>query len=381
MIPILLLSTAWHKGSAQSDVQPAWQLNGYVKNIQSWSWAPGDEKLLQDGFIHHRLAVKWTPDTVWTAEFALRTRLFYGASLSQTPGFANQLDVDPGLWDGSFVWIRSATWVLHSQIDRLSLGWQKSGWTLRFGRQRVNWGITTTWNPNDLFNTYNFLDFDYAERPGSDALRVKYQTGAFSSLEAALSPGRARPGWTGAVKYAANWHGYDWQVLAGRYHEKWTAGLGWAGNLGEAGFKGECSLFKPSSRDAVLTASATIQVDHLFAHQWYLSGGLLYVSGASGNNVDLRSLASTPLGPDRLMPVRWSLLATVSKPVSPIVGSSLTAVWSPAFNLLILVPAVSYNIRENWDIDLTGQLFNIQIPGGTFKNRYNGLFLRLRWSY
>jgi hypothetical protein len=81
------------------------------------------------------------------------------------------------------------------------------------------------------------------------------------------------------------------------------------------------------------------------------------------------------------MPVRWSLLATVSKPVSPIVGSSLTAVWSPAFNLLILVPAVSYNIRENWDIDLTGQLFNIQIPGGTFKNRYNGLFLRLRWSY
>jgi hypothetical protein len=366
---------------AQTDRPAPWQVNGYIKNIQSLSWAPGANALLRDGFLHNRLTVKWTPDSSWTAEAAVRTRLFYGESVAAVPGFANSLDHDNGLWDGSFILVRQANWVLHSQIDRLSLGWQSGRWTIRAGRQRINWGIATTWNPNDLFNTYNFLDFDYEERPGTDALRVRYQTGQFSSLEAAISPGRTRHDWTSAVRYSTNWHGYDWQFLAGRYHDQWTTGIGWAGSLGEAGFKGECSFFKPALRDSAGTISLCAQVDHLFAHQWYVSGGFLYAGAASNGQVDLQSLASITLGPDRLMPVRWSFLATVAKPVSPLLNASLTTVWSPEFNLLILIPTVAYNIKENWDIDLTGQLFNIQLPGGAFKNRYNALYLRLRWSY
>ena len=44
----------------------------------------------------------------------------------------------------------------------------------RIGRQRINWGTTTIWNPNDIFNAYNFLDFDYEERPGMDGGKFQY---------------------------------------------------------------------------------------------------------------------------------------------------------------------------------------------------------------
>jgi hypothetical protein len=378
---VWIFCAIWTAGLAQTDQPPAWQLTGYVKNLQNWSWAPGAGGLLRDGFLHNRLTLKWTPDTIWTFESAVRTRLFYGESVSAVPGFADQLDRDNGLWDGAIVWVRQSTWVLQSQIDRLALGWQRGRWSIKAGRQRINWGIATTWNPNDLFNTYNFLDFDYEERPGTDAIRVKYRTGSVSSLEAAVSPGRTEGSRTVAIRYSTNWRGYDLQFLGGRYHRQWTAGLGWAGNLGPAGFKGEFGIFKPNGRDSALTVSASMQVDHMFAHQWYVSGGVLYVSAAPDGPVNLASLAATTLGPDRLMPVRWSFLATVAKPITPILNGSCTLVWSPEYNLLILVPTLAYNIRENWDIDFTGQLFYIQPPGNSFKNQYNGLFLRLRWSF
>lgn len=39
------------------------------------------------------------------------------------------------------------------------------------------------WNPNDWFNTYNYFDFDYEERPGTDAIRVRvYFKDGMSSL-------------------------------------------------------------------------------------------------------------------------------------------------------------------------------------------------------
>jgi hypothetical protein len=54
-------------------------------------------------------------------------------------------------------------------------------WQFRVGRQRINWGVNLVWNPNDVFNSFSYFDFDYEERPGSDAVRVQYYTGTTSS--------------------------------------------------------------------------------------------------------------------------------------------------------------------------------------------------------
>ena len=60
---------------------------------------------------------------------------------------------------------------------------------LRIGRQRINWGVNLAWNPNDLFNAYSLIDFDYQERPGSDAIRFQYYMGDLSVLNLQYNPG------------------------------------------------------------------------------------------------------------------------------------------------------------------------------------------------
>ena len=53
-------------------------------------------------------------------------------------------------------------------------------------RQRINWGQTLVWNPNDIFNAYSYFDFDYIERPGSDAIRLQYYPDYSSAIEMAV---------------------------------------------------------------------------------------------------------------------------------------------------------------------------------------------------
>ena len=77
--------------------------------------------------------------------------------------------------------------VFNTTIDRVFLEYNKNDWEVRVGRQRINWGINLAWNPNDVFNAYSFFDFDYEERPGSDAIRIRKYTGIASSVELAAN--------------------------------------------------------------------------------------------------------------------------------------------------------------------------------------------------
>jgi hypothetical protein len=374
LMPFLGVQSIWCQNSKI-------QFSGYLKNMQIGSWSEDADLLLNDGFLHNRLKLKWSPDSLLTFDAEVRNRLFYGETVKIFPGYADLLDRDNGYWDGSFIPVKNNNLILSTQIDRLYLNFQRRRWNFRAGRQRINWGIATTWNPNDLFNAYNFLDFDYEERPGADAVRIGFKTDTLSSLELAFSPGRKRNGHIGAFRYQTNLHGYDLQMLAGRYHDQWTLGLGWAGNLRQAGFKGEFSVFKAGSVDSSATVSMTAQIDHLFPGEWYVSGGFLYAGAAPNGDFRPEQLARSALEPNRLMPVKWSALVTVSKPITPIFNGTLTTLWSPNRNLLLLMPALTYNIRENWDLDLTGQFFFWELPERSFSDRYDAVFLRLRWSF
>ena len=61
------------------------------------------------------------------------------------------------------------SYLLYTNIDRLNLSYTFNKLEIQIGRQRVNWGISSVWTPNDIFNSSSFINFDYAEKPGSDA--------------------------------------------------------------------------------------------------------------------------------------------------------------------------------------------------------------------
>ena len=82
-------------------------------------------------------------------------------------------------------WEDSSRWVFHIMLDRLYAEYTYKNFEAKVGRQRINWGINMAFNPNDIFNAFSYFDFDYEERPGSDAILLKYYTGIASSIEVA----------------------------------------------------------------------------------------------------------------------------------------------------------------------------------------------------
>ncbi len=359
-----------------------WAFKGYVKNMQQWLFTGAPNTLISGGFFHNRLALRYSPDTTWTFDAQLRSRLLYGEWVRIQPGLASSLDQDNGLMDLSFVPIHRPALVGSVLTDRLWVQWTRQRWTVRAGRQRINWGIALTWNPNDWFNAWNFLDFDYEERPGSDAIRVQYQTGGFSEFELAVSPARHAKNWVGALRYGGHTGRFDWQVLAGLYRNRLAAGLGWAGDVGQAGWKGEISVFQPiDSTGGETSVSATTEFSLIFGGSWFCSGGLLINSKGFGSRTDLFRLTQTNLSADNLMPGKLSFLTSVSHPFTPLLQGSLAAVYSPNGHLIILVPTAAWSVAENWDIDLTGQLFWLENTAGNLDNAGNGIYLRTRWSF
>ena len=253
------------------------QTGGYIKFLQINTLAP-DSSLLTSQLIHNRLNLDWYLHPSLKLNWEMRNRIFYGENVKNTPNFGDQIDQYDGLMDLSIRWVDNPSVLVHTQIDRAYLQWTNEKWDIRVGRQRINWGVALTWNPNDVFNAFNFLDFDYEERPGSDAIRVQYFTGLMSSAEVAYAPGETWEESVLAGKYGFNYKNYDIQLLFGYFQEDLVTGLGWEGYLGGAGFKGESSLFIPikEGNDSEFSLSTALSVDYQWPNNLYTNLGLLY---------------------------------------------------------------------------------------------------------
>lgn len=385
MLTGIVLCISLVRGYSQDD-QSKWALNGYVKYLQSATFGADSIYPITNSLFHNRLNIKYFPNDKWTFALETRNRLFIGEEVKLTPHFGDQINQYNGLVDLGVLWMEENGVVLHSIIDRAYVNYTSEKFEIRLGRQRINWGIDIIWNPNDLFNALNFLDFDYEERPGSDAIRVQYYTGPVSSLDVAFAPNDTLEKSVAAALYKFNTKGYDIQLLVGYYRGDLAFGGGWAGSIKNVGFKGEATFFQPlePSNDSTFEVSTTVSFDYLFGSGLYLSGGILYNSsarngGGLGGQNGLFS-SQTQLSAKNLFPAEWALSGQVSGNLSPLTTLSGAILYAPENHLLALIPTVTYSIKENWDIDLVGQAFFIQV-NDQFTHLASSGFLRLKWSF
>jgi len=380
-LPFLLLLTSFLSTSAQEeDEPPKWALNGYVKDLQSVFILQDFDQTLIDNFFHNRLNFRYFPDDHWTLYAELRTRLFWGdQGRTGKEMFLDQLDLANDYADLSVGWANEDGIAFHSIMDRLYLEYIKNNLEIRLGRQRINWGISTIWNPNDVFNAYNFTDFDYEERPGSDALRVRYYTGFASSIELAVTAFDTWDEAQAALLWKTNQWSYDFQLLAGIVQEDWAFGGGWAGNIGNTSFKGEFTYFHPRNGEDDGSFTATVGMDYSFANSLYINGGFLFNSNGSTNSTFLELLA-TELSAKNLYPYKYSVLAQASYPITPLLNASMATIYSPSsVHALFLTPTVTYSIKENWDLDFVSQLAFVNDDG--YSSPIQAFFLRWKFSF
>ena len=386
VFPILLF--------AQAEKPSKWQIQGYLKYLNSSVFVPTDQSplpiltskkiLINDNLLHNRLKFKYFANNQLTFHAELRNRLFWGDQVRFTllagGDFLEGVDLGSDDYlDWSLGHQNNSGYALHTTIDRFYAEWIKGQWEVRLGRQRVNWGISTIWNPNDIFNAYNFTDFDYEERPGSDALRIKHYLGFASSIEIAVNAFDKKEEFVGAAK--ANFHTgtYDWQVLAGVIKEHLTIGGGWAGNLGNASLKGETSWFYPLSSDSLDNSLAlTLGIDYTFENQLYVNSGILYNSnGTTGSGGNLLSFQ---LSARNLYPYKYSILSQWVYPINPLLNGAVIFVYSPSdAHALFFNPVLTYSLSQNWDLDLVGQLFFQKTE--KYRSEVQAGFVRIKWSF
>jgi hypothetical protein len=353
--------------------------NGYIKNLETLDFDHQFRDVISGNLVHNRINFKWKPSSRLTAAAEFRNRVFWGENIASTPGFINLLRNENEVFDLSKTWIQKNNFLVHTNIERFWWEYRETKWNLRLGRQRINWGIATTWNPNDIFNTYNFLDFDYEERPGTDALKAQYLFNDFSHIEIATSPGILGKQTIGAVKYFVNKWGYDLQWIGGVFQHRFTTGIGWAGNVGNAGFKGEAQLFS-KYHESGTAFNGTAEISYMFKNGWYASSAFLYAGeGLSKPVIDWTTIDFSP-SPLRLMPTRWNLLLSASREFTPLLSGHFTFVYAPGVNLLIGLPSVSYSMAENGTVDLVWQSFFSEL-NSHFKGVSHRCFLRIKWNF
>jgi len=360
------------------------QVKGYMKNLQTWIFLKTGHpyQFLQDGLLHQRTNFRYTPGPRWQLAADFRTRAFFGDLVKQQPGYADGVENTVNdIADLSLVLLERPSWVVHTMLDRLYAEYSYEKWEIRLGRQRINWGISTVWNPNDIFNAFAFTDFDYEERPGSDAVRVRYFSGFASSVEVAV---KAFDRWEEAVAaglWKFNFREFDIQVLAGYARQDLVLGAGWAGNLGNAGIKGEFSYFSPLKQTGKAAFALTAAVDYSTSRNLYMQAGYLYNSlgafrGAPGGIFNFQ------LSAKNLYPYRHALFGQASYPFTPLLNGGIAIIYSPVeARALFLNPVLTISAAADWDLDLVGQIVAGRDDSGGFNSLLQAIFIRTKFSF
>lgn len=354
-------------------------LNGYLSDLFSPQYNNLENRWKVTNFLHQRLnfSRSLSDHLVFTAQ--LRSRLIFNQEGADT-AFVNGYD--------GVVW-QSGKMYFNTLPDRLNLKYTQKKFEVTVGRQRINWGQSFVWNPNDLFNSYSFFDFDYIERPGSDAVRVQYYNSFTSSTELAAKIDRNKKV-TVAGLHRFNRFGWDFQLLGGVLAgDALAAGAGFTGNIRSMSLYGEASWFKPFKNFADTTGMAMIDLgcSKTFGNNLSLQLEGLYVSremdisnlmGYFQGSLDVRKIAFA----------RVNLFGSLSYPISPLVNGSLAVMWFPettGIHGFYTGPSLDFSLGNNLGLSVIAQYFKGSFPATVARQlpRQTLLlsFVRLKWNF
>jgi hypothetical protein len=355
-------------------------LNGYVSSMQSMIFEDLEDYWINDNLIHNRLNFRLYAGSNITFAVELRNRFFTGDMVRLDPSYAGRMATDHGLVDLTTNIFSENSFILNSKIDRLWADITMGPVQLKVGRQRINWGQTFVWNPNDIFNAYSYFDIDYPERPGSDALRLQVYPSYSSTLELAAAMNSDKD-LTLAGMYRFNKWGYDIQLLAGMVDsEDIVFGTGWSGAIGKISFRGEISWFQPQENfsDTTGTGLFTIGFDYGFSGTGMIQLQALYCNKPlTFDNFD--EFYSENLSARDLAFSEFSLFGSVTYPVTPLFNISLAAIWYPGLDGFYTGPSAEISMAENLDFSFIWQYFNAELNDE--RTRMTLVFLRMKYSF
>lgn len=371
-------------------------ISGYLKFLSAASTYPNLDKTLYDQLVHARINTAWHPSKSLRGELDLRTRVYWGDSVRDIPHFQDQVTTDYDFGNLDAVLWSERNSISYAQIDRLWLDYSASKLELTLGRQRIAWGTALVWNVIDLYNPKSVLDFDYEEKPGTDAIRLQYYTGPVSKVEVAAKPGKTADQTIVSALYSMNAFGTDFYGVGGIRNNRWVAGGAWAGSILKGGFRGEFLVSQaPNKTESTVppvpeifgssifaydrpVASVVLSADYTFPNTFYVHTECLYNS--NGKTKYAGVFGQEALDAGMLSPARWSLYQEFAYDVTPLMRATIYGIFNPVDHSSILVPMVTYSLKTNLDLLVIGQL-----ASGKLFTEFGGfgksVTVRLKYSF
>jgi len=353
---------------------------GYVTSMQSAMFDSLSGPVIFDNLIHNRLNINAYIGSKITFNTELRNRLFTGDMSRAGNAYSEIIGSDQGLADMSWNLIRENSFFFNTTIDRLWMDVRLDRFEARIGRQRINWGQALVWNPNDIFNAYSFFDFDYVERPGSDAVRIQYFPSSSSAAEIAAKIDSDHDV-TAAGLYRFNKWGFDLQFLAGYANSSdLVAGTGLSGAIGSFSLRGEGTLFYPagSSGSNEGTLLLTAGTDRIFENNSMLQFQFMYCNNPL-SITDFNSFYSGNMSAKDLAFSEFTAFGSFTWAANPLLNLTLSAMWFPDLDGYFAGPSIDYSLAENIDFSLIWQHFDSSMNGSN--TRINLAYLRLKYSF
>jgi hypothetical protein len=368
--------------------------NGYAKYLFSSTKIPDINDRLYDHLLHLRLNTRYYATQNLTAGLELRFRTFYGESAYKIPNYRQLIqtthdfvELDFYLWDTKYS-------IGYLEVDRLFLDFVKDDFQVTVGRQRISWGTCWVWNPTDLFNPLEVLDFDYEERPATDAIRVQYYTGPVTKIEISYKPAIDPYDQILAGLFSLNKWDYDFNFIGGMKYKRWLAGFSWAGDIYGAGFRGEVLVSQsPDSTASNFSyqqypqlsissdkpiSSFALSGDYTFPNTFYIHTELLYNNIGTTSNTLLYQPEASSLG--LLTAARWSIYQEFAYDITPLLRGTLFGIYNPNDKSYVIVPSLSYSIITNLDLYLIAFFFEGE-PLTEYGDYGTTVYARIKFSF
>ena len=379
----ILILTATSLTLAQNYKPKKFLIDGYLKFMQTIAYDDFREDWLVDNLIHNRVNLRYYPTDNWKIIGGIRNRFIFGDFIKLIPDYAEMIKEDPGFFDLSFSPFEGKSYLMNINIDRLYVNYQAGNFEATIGRQRINWGKNLIWNPNDIFNAYSYFDFDYEERPGSDAVRLKYYTSFTSHGELIYQLADSIESMAFSGLYGFNKWNYDIQFLGGYVRDDWVLGTGWSGNIAGGAFRGELSYFYKNS-DTVSNRHQVVfslSGDYTFKNQLYTQLSVIFNSlGATENIRFSEELLLGRTTAQNLTPSRFEFFGQVSYPFTPLFTGNFATIVNPLDGSLFFGPGFTFSLQDNLELLLFGQFF-LGPEDTLYGDLPNLLYWRIRWSY
>ena len=388
------------------DTDKKWVINGYLVNMQSVSVSEnpfelpdslsyltkGDNNMYNlNTYFQNRLNIFWYANDKLTVSAQMRNRLIIGdwVRLDFTGQLQNAYKNSGNLLNPSQNIAVGNSYILNVAFDRIYAGYSAGNWDITVGKQRINWGKTFAFNPNDMFNTYAYFDIDYEEKPGTDAVRAMYYTGATSSMEFAASMDSASQV-SAALKWNTNVWDYDFQFIGGTLKQEDLAlGFGWSGYLKGASWRGELAWYQPleniSDTSGVMMLSTGL--DYSLKSKWTLQAEVMFAKLAEGRKMIFPDVYAPPQSVKDLAVSPFQLLGSVMYRASPLSTLSLATICYPHPDIkgIFISPSWTYSVADNFTASFYWQYFRGYFPDAVTdiisKQSVNTGFLRVKYSF